>query len=239
MSQENVEIVRRAFAAWNAGDVDAIRELHDPDVIVRPIEGWPGPRPFVGRGAVLRWFEQLREAWDTDAMEPISFIDMGDRVARIRTGDPFITRERKASQSSPNERHSLRVVDEQGVVFAPHLEYDWEMSRYIGDTAFNRVFCEHALVGPKLGANTGLLRADDLTAGESGGEPRASSVAAEAATAGFSSGKIGSSHARASAATGPRAGRPACGSQAEASTAVPFVFGCHCGPASLDGTRVR
>jgi ketosteroid isomerase-like protein len=90
MSQENVEIVRRAFAAWNAGDVDAIRELHDPDVIVRPIEGWPEPGPFVGREAVLRWLEQLREAWDTDAMEPIRFIDMGNRVARIRTGDPSL-----------------------------------------------------------------------------------------------------------------------------------------------------
>ena len=36
MSQENVEIVRAAFEAWNAGDMDAFRELYDPDVIVRP-----------------------------------------------------------------------------------------------------------------------------------------------------------------------------------------------------------
>jgi triphosphoribosyl-dephospho-CoA synthetase len=34
MSQENVEIVRAAFEAWNAGNMDAVRELHDPDVIV-------------------------------------------------------------------------------------------------------------------------------------------------------------------------------------------------------------
>ena len=30
MSQENVDVVRRGFEAWNAGDVDALRELYDP-----------------------------------------------------------------------------------------------------------------------------------------------------------------------------------------------------------------
>ena len=81
MSQENVEIVRAAFEAWNAGDMDALRELYDPDVIVRTPEGWPEPGPFVGREAVMRQFEQLRETWDADTLEPISdFIDAGDRV---------------------------------------------------------------------------------------------------------------------------------------------------------------
>ncbi len=82
MSQENVEIVRAAFEAWNAGDMDALRELYDPDVIVRAAEGWPEPGPFVGREAVMRQLEQLRETWDADALEPISdFIDGADRVA--------------------------------------------------------------------------------------------------------------------------------------------------------------
>ena len=82
MSQENVEIVRAFFEAWNAGDMDAFRELYDPDVIVRTVEDWPEPGPYVGREAVMRFFEQLRDTWDADAMEPISdFIDAGDRVA--------------------------------------------------------------------------------------------------------------------------------------------------------------
>ena len=83
MSQENVEIVRAAFEAWNAGDMDAFRELYDPDVICGLPEGWPEPGPYVGREAVMRQFEQLRETWDADALEPISdFIDAADRVAR-------------------------------------------------------------------------------------------------------------------------------------------------------------
>ena len=82
MSQENVEIVRRSFEVWNAGDMDALRELFDADVILRTPEGWPEPGPYVGREAVMRWFEQLRETWDSDSFELISdFIDVGDRVA--------------------------------------------------------------------------------------------------------------------------------------------------------------
>ena len=76
----NVETVKATYGAWNAGDMNALRELLHPDVIQRSPEGWPEPGPFVGREAVMRWWEQLREAWDADALEPISFIDAGDRV---------------------------------------------------------------------------------------------------------------------------------------------------------------
>jgi ketosteroid isomerase-like protein len=82
MSQENVDVVRRAYEAWNGGDMVAFRELLAPDVIARTPEGWPEPGPFVGREAFLRWCEQLRETWDADALEPISdFIEAGERVA--------------------------------------------------------------------------------------------------------------------------------------------------------------
>jgi ketosteroid isomerase-like protein len=81
MSQENVEVMKAAFEAWNAGDMEATRELYDPDVIMRNPEGWPEPGPVVGREAVMRQIERLREPWNADAVEPIGdFIDAGDRV---------------------------------------------------------------------------------------------------------------------------------------------------------------
>ena len=81
MSQENVEIVQAVYEAWNSGDMDSLREVCDPDVIMRVPEGWPEPGPFVGREAVMRQFEQLRETFDATSVRPISdFIDAGDRV---------------------------------------------------------------------------------------------------------------------------------------------------------------
>jgi ketosteroid isomerase-like protein len=81
MSRENVEVMRAAYEAWNAGNMDALREMHDPGVIARFGAGWPEPGPFVGREAVMRQLEQLRETWDADTAEAITdFIDAGDRV---------------------------------------------------------------------------------------------------------------------------------------------------------------
>ena len=82
MSQENVEIVQASYDAWNAGDMDAYRELYDPDAVLRMPEGWPEPGPYYGREAAMRQFEQLNDTWDADAAEPIGdFIDVADRVA--------------------------------------------------------------------------------------------------------------------------------------------------------------
>src|SRR6476646_5044474 len=81
MSEGNVEVVQASFEAWNAGDMDALRETHDPNVIERALEGWPEPGPFVGRDALMHQFEKLRGTWDADGLEPIGdFIDAGERV---------------------------------------------------------------------------------------------------------------------------------------------------------------
>ena len=80
MSQENVEVVKAAFDAWNAGDMDRFREMYDPNVVLHMVPGWPEPGPYAGREAVMREWAQLRETWDADVGEPISFVDVGDRV---------------------------------------------------------------------------------------------------------------------------------------------------------------
>ena len=81
MSEQNVEIVRANFEAWNRGDMAAYREHLHPDCIGWPAEGWPEPGPYVGREAIMQQLQQMRETWDAVAIEPISdFIDAGDRV---------------------------------------------------------------------------------------------------------------------------------------------------------------
>jgi ketosteroid isomerase-like protein len=81
MSRENAEVVREGIDAWNAGDMDRLRALYDPGVVMYHLEGWPEPGPSVGRDAVMRQWESQRETWNIDAVEPISeFIEAGDRV---------------------------------------------------------------------------------------------------------------------------------------------------------------
>jgi ketosteroid isomerase-like protein len=119
MSQENVEVVRASIEAWNAGDMDAYRDLYDPDAIMRAPDGWPEPGPFVGREAVMRQWEQLRDTWDADASEPISdFSDVGDRVT-VR----FIWRGAGHGPESNIELTSITTVRKGRVVF---IEFFWD-----------------------------------------------------------------------------------------------------------------
>jgi ketosteroid isomerase-like protein len=81
MSQENVEIVKATFEAWNADDMDTYRGLLDPDVAMSMPPNWPEQGPFLGREAVLGQYLRMREAFDMDRVEPISdFLHAADRV---------------------------------------------------------------------------------------------------------------------------------------------------------------
>jgi ketosteroid isomerase-like protein len=119
MSKENVEIGKAFFEAWNAGDMDAIRELYDPDVIMRMPEGWPEPGPFVGREAIMRQWKQQREAFDADTAVPISdFIEAADRVV-VR----FVWRGAGHGPEANIEVTSVFTVRKNRIVF---VEYFWD-----------------------------------------------------------------------------------------------------------------
>jgi ketosteroid isomerase-like protein len=119
MSRENVKLVRASFEAWNAGDMDAVRELLVPDVIMRLPEGWPEPGPFVGRDAVMRQGEQMRDTWDADSAEPISdFIDHADHVV-VR----FIWRTAGRGPES-NMEFTIVYTLRKGSIFL--MEYFWD-----------------------------------------------------------------------------------------------------------------
>jgi ketosteroid isomerase-like protein len=86
MSQENVEVVRDYFRAWNAGDMEAVRELYYPDAVMEAMPDWPEPGPFVGRDAVMQELNHVRAAFDRDSVEFLSdLVAVGDRVI-ARTG---------------------------------------------------------------------------------------------------------------------------------------------------------
>jgi ketosteroid isomerase-like protein len=80
MSEENVEVARQAIAAWNAGDMERLRELYAPDAIARPLAGAPERGPFVGRDEIMGYFGRLRDAFDRDSIHVSDYRSIGDRV---------------------------------------------------------------------------------------------------------------------------------------------------------------
>jgi uncharacterized protein len=80
MSQENVEVVRRAFEAYERGDVEAMLEELDQDVQWKQIEE---PAPVYGRDGVREAIQRWDETWDNLRAEVDEYIDAGDCVIAL------------------------------------------------------------------------------------------------------------------------------------------------------------
>jgi ketosteroid isomerase-like protein len=78
MSEENVEIVRRVFGAFNAGDRTAALSMCDPGIEYRsPFE----QKTYRGLDEMVRWREAVAAALEDFHFEDTRFLDAGgDRV---------------------------------------------------------------------------------------------------------------------------------------------------------------
>ena len=82
MSQENVEVVQSAFAAFMRGDTDAVLQLCAKDIVITQPPELPGvtPRQY-GHSGVLEAFAIWPEQWDDFRVEPPRVVaDPGDYV---------------------------------------------------------------------------------------------------------------------------------------------------------------
>ena len=80
MSQENVEVLRRSFEAWNRNDWSALMACHDPDVVVVAPAEWPEAEMTAGSDALRQQWEQAKAAWEEERVEVDEIRDLGDRV---------------------------------------------------------------------------------------------------------------------------------------------------------------
>jgi ketosteroid isomerase-like protein len=81
MSQENVEIIKRANAALNAGDIDGALEDHAPDVRLRDLLNGPDQATVVeGVEAIRHVWRLWIEAFDELRADVYEFTDADDAV---------------------------------------------------------------------------------------------------------------------------------------------------------------
>jgi ketosteroid isomerase-like protein len=106
VSQENVELVERAFEAINRRDVEAFLDLADGDVV----QDWSravGPQSGIyrGRAEVRTFLHSWWDAFDESILVVDELIDAGDRVV-----SPFHGRQRgRASRVELEGRGSVLV----------------------------------------------------------------------------------------------------------------------------------
>jgi len=80
MSQENVDLVRRYYAAWNAGGLDAARAFWSDDVEWQDAPEMPDGGTFRGAEAVATHFDDLNEVLGTMEVEVGRVSPAGDEV---------------------------------------------------------------------------------------------------------------------------------------------------------------
>jgi len=81
VSQESIELVREAVAAFNSGDIERVVELTHPDfeAHIAP-EISAEPDSYRGREGIERYFESFREAFEEIRFEAEGFSDAGSSV---------------------------------------------------------------------------------------------------------------------------------------------------------------
>ena len=80
MSQENVEIVRAVFAAWNARPSEPEFAIFHPELVYHPRADEPDPSPHVGRDAYERLTHGFVDSFSEVTFEVLELIDAGDHV---------------------------------------------------------------------------------------------------------------------------------------------------------------
>jgi ketosteroid isomerase-like protein len=76
--QRNVELTRRGFDAYNAGDYESLVALLHPDVELHADHDLLNSGDFRGRDAFVQWNAEWIEAWDELRVDPRSVETFGD-----------------------------------------------------------------------------------------------------------------------------------------------------------------
>ena len=108
MSQENVEVYKRAVDANNRRDLDALLDEFDPDVEWHSALVGMGTQVYRGKEGVREMFRDLDENFTGMVVEFPEVRDLGDRVlalGRLRArATRAASRPRGRSTSSPTSR---------------------------------------------------------------------------------------------------------------------------------------
>jgi ketosteroid isomerase-like protein len=80
MSEENVEIVRRAFAAFSEGDYERLIGLADPQIEYDVSRTSPESRVVRGPQEVVAVLEEWVDTWDEHQVELSELIDAGNET---------------------------------------------------------------------------------------------------------------------------------------------------------------
>jgi ketosteroid isomerase-like protein len=79
MSEQNLELIRAGFAAHNRGDLDALTQLYDEDVVFETLL----LGTHHGNEAIRLIYEENQKTLSGYTVDPVELIDAGDQVVAV------------------------------------------------------------------------------------------------------------------------------------------------------------
>jgi uncharacterized protein len=104
MSEENVELVKRAYEAFDSGDMQSAVELFDAGVEIDVSRTNPEGRVYQGIEGFLELMAQWLGTWDDYTLELLELIDAGE------SGVVAVMRERGKIKGSESWTEHIRGV---------------------------------------------------------------------------------------------------------------------------------
>jgi ketosteroid isomerase-like protein len=83
MSQQDVEIVRASYQAFNTGDMAGALAAVDPGIEIVDHDIPDATESYRGLDGLMRWQADWEASWASWRWEPDEFIDAGDRVVAV------------------------------------------------------------------------------------------------------------------------------------------------------------
>ncbi len=83
MSEQNVEIVRRAYQLLNRGDIESLVELCSDDFVMDMSERVFNPETYRGHEGMRRFHRDVQEAWESYQWTVEDALAAGDSVVAL------------------------------------------------------------------------------------------------------------------------------------------------------------
>jgi len=81
VSEQNIELLRRASEAFNARDIEAFIALSDPSIEWNSQMTVPGGAVYYGHDGLRQYFRDMEDAWgDELRAEPEAYFDLGEQT---------------------------------------------------------------------------------------------------------------------------------------------------------------
>ena len=80
MSEENLELHRRLFAAFNERDIEALVAYLHPEFELHSKLAAVAPAVYHGHEGARRWHQDLDDAWEGLRAEPEAYFDLGEQT---------------------------------------------------------------------------------------------------------------------------------------------------------------